>query len=264
MAPVKGTESSAVALQNVETGSLNGTAIFRPTEVAANTPAVLRSKEPAVDSSAFLPNADRIPIKDVSYSKAKRVLDVSVALVGIVVLSWLFALVALLVRLTSRGPIIFKQTRVGRGGRRFTCYKFRSMRDGADQMRHQILHLNEVPGPVFKIKNDPRLTPIGGFLRKLSLDELPQLLNVLKGDMSIVGPRPPMPEEVMNYADWQLQRLSVQPGLTCYWQVYGRSNIPFDRWIKMDLEYIQRMSFWEDVKIILLTIPAVITGDGAH
>ncbi len=204
------------------------------------------------------------PVKHVPYAHAKRALDVVLASVGLVALSPLLLLCAILVRLTSRGPIIFKQTRVGQGGRLFTCYKFRSMCVGAEQMRDRLLHLNEVSGPVFKIRNDPRLTPIGRVLRKLSLDELPQLWNVLMGDMSIVGPRPPVPSEVAQYGIRELGRLAVKPGLTCLWQINGRSNIQFDHWVELDLLYIDTMSLWRDLGIIVKTVPAVLTARGAE
>lgn len=205
-----------------------------------------------------------VPVRPVPYAAAKRLLDITLALIGICILSPVFLLVGLAVKLTSRGPIIFRQTRVGRGGRYFTCYKFRSMCQDAERMRDQVLHLNEVSGPVFKIRNDPRFTPIGGFIRRCSLDELPQLWNVLRGDMSIVGPRPPVPGEVQHYDDRELLRLAVKPGLTCLWQVNGRSNIPFEHWMELDLLYVETMSFWRDVRIILQTVPAVLTCRGAH
>ncbi len=206
----------------------------------------------------------RVPVKSVRYALAKRSVDFAISFIALVVLSPLFAILALLVKLTSRGPVIFKQTRVGQGGRHFTCYKFRSMCADAELRKDKLIHLNEVSGPVFKIKNDPRLTPIGKWLRKFSLDELPQLYNVLRGDMSIVGPRPPVPREVANYGARELGRLAVKPGLTCLWQINGRSNIPFDRWVELDLLYVDTMSFWRDLAIIVKTVPAVVTGRGAH
>jgi len=205
-----------------------------------------------------------IPVKPISYASAKRVLDVTLALLGLLVCAPLLALVALIVRLSSRGPVIFQQTRVGAGGQFFTCYKFRSMFVDAERRRAQLADHNEVSGPVFKIKRDPRMTPAGRILRKLSLDELPQLINVLKGDMSIVGPRPPIPEEVAQYDLREQGRLAVKPGLTCIWQISGRSDLDFARWVELDLEYIEQMSFWKDVSIILRTIPAVLSTRGAY
>lgn len=205
-----------------------------------------------------------IPTRPVPYAGAKRVFDVTLALVGLILGFPLFLAVALLVRLTSRGPVLFKQLRVGLGGRLFTCYKFRSMLIDAEARRGEVAHLNEMSGPVFKITRDPRMTPVGRWLRKMSLDELPQLLNVLRGEMSIVGPRPPIPEEVATYNETQRGRLAVRPGLTCIWQVSGRSDVDFDRWIEMDLEYIRTMSFMKDLGIVLRTIPAVISARGAR
>lgn len=206
----------------------------------------------------------RIPVRPVPYAASKRVLDVLLSAFLMVVLSPVFLIVAALVRFTSRGPVIFRQPRVGEGGRIFTCYKFRSMCVDAEARKEHLRHLNELSGPVFKIKNDPRMTPVGRFIRKFSLDELPQLYNVLRGDMSIVGPRPPVPHEVAEYSPRQCERLAVRPGLTCLWQIMGRNNIPFDHWVELDILYIETMSLWLDIKIILKTIPAVITGRGAH
>jgi exopolysaccharide biosynthesis polyprenyl glycosylphosphotransferase len=206
----------------------------------------------------------RIEVRPVSYAGAKRALDVVVALLCLGLGAPLLALIALMVRLTSPGPVLFKQTRVGLAGRQFTLYKFRSMCVNAESLREQLLHMNEVSGPVFKIKNDPRVTPVGRLLRKLSLDELPQLWNVLRGDMSLVGPRPPVPHEVAQYGARELRRLAVKPGLTCLWQVNGRSSVAFDHWVEMDLIYIDTMSFWNDLIILVKTVPAVVTGRGAQ
>jgi lipopolysaccharide/colanic/teichoic acid biosynthesis glycosyltransferase len=175
----------------------------------------------------------------------------------------IFLIVALLVKFTSRGPVLFKQTRVGVGGRLFTCYKFRSMYMDAEARLETLRHLNEVSGPVFKIKNDPRITPVGRFIRKSSLDELPQFLNVLFGEMSLVGPRPAIPAEVVKYGPKERGRLAVKPGLTCLWQIGGRSSVDFERWVELDLDYIRTMSFWGDLLILLKTVPAVLTARGA-
>jgi lipopolysaccharide/colanic/teichoic acid biosynthesis glycosyltransferase len=215
---------------------------------------------PSVETNYLEP----IPVKQVSYAKAKRLLDIVLSIIGLIVLSPVFLICALLVRFTSRGEVVFKQTRVGEGGRLFTCYKFRSMRKDAEKHKSQLAHLNELDGPVFKIKNDPRVTFVGKYMRKLSLDELPQIVNVLKGEMTIVGPRPPVPREVSHYNDRELGRLAVKPGLTCLWQINGRSNVNFDHWVEMDLLYIDTMSFWGDVKIIAKTVPAVVFCRGAH
>ncbi|MCL5006478.1 MAG: sugar transferase [Acidobacteria bacterium] len=193
----------------------------------------------------------------------KRALDLVMALVFLVVLSPLFLLLSLVIKLTSRGPVLYRQVRCGLGGRKFTLYKFRSMRTGADFERNELAALNEVDGPVFKIKNDPRCTMVGRLMRKFSLDELPQLVNILKGDMSFVGPRPPLPEEVEKYAGWQRRRLRMLPGLTCLWALEGRSQLNFQRWMELDLEYIDNWSPALDLKILLKTIPLVLLGRGA-
>lgn len=204
---------------------------------------------------------------DIHFRKAfllqKRAMDMVLSLSALFFGSPLFILVILLVKLTSRGPVFFAQERVGLNGTRFTLFKFRSMIDGAHKQRQDLEVMNEVDGPIFKIKNDPRFTPIGRMLRKTSLDELPQLWNVLKGDMSLVGPRPHATYEAKNYRESDWSRLSVKPGLTCYWQIRGRSLLDFDTCIQMDLQYIREMSWTTDIKILLKTIPAVISGKGA-
>jgi exopolysaccharide biosynthesis polyprenyl glycosylphosphotransferase len=194
----------------------------------------------------------------------KRALDVALSALVLVVLSPLFLVMALLIILTSRGPVFYRQTRCGLGGRRFTLLKFRSMVSNADQLLHHLEELNEVDGPVFKMRNDPRCTVIGRWMRMLSLDELPQLWNVLRGDMSLVGPRPPLPAEVEQYESWQRRRLRMRPGLTCLWVLEGRSRLQFDRWVKLDLLYIDNWSVWLDFKILLRTIPTVLSSRGAH
>jgi exopolysaccharide biosynthesis polyprenyl glycosylphosphotransferase len=194
----------------------------------------------------------------------KRVLDVLGASLALVLLSPVIALLAIIVRATSRGPVFYHSTRIGRGGRAFTFYKLRSMVKDADLKRHHVDHLNEADGPVFKIARDPRITPIGRFMRSTSLDEVPQFWNVLRGDMSLVGPRPPIPEEVAQYEPWQLRRLDVRPGLTCLWQISGRSRIGFQEWMRLDLEYIRHQSLRMDLKILLRTIPAVLSREGAY
>jgi exopolysaccharide biosynthesis polyprenyl glycosylphosphotransferase len=193
----------------------------------------------------------------------KRVADFLMALILLTVLSPLLVLLGVLIKLTSKGPILYRQIRCGLGGRKFTVYKFRSMKAGADLLREELGFLNEVDGPVFKIKNDPRCTFLGRLMRRLSLDEFPQLFNILKGDMSFVGPRPPLPEEVEKYERWQRRRLRMQPGLTCLWAIEGRSRLNFKRWMELDLEYIDHWSPLLDWKILLKTIPAVLTGRGA-
>lgn len=193
----------------------------------------------------------------------KRMIDVVIAAAGLIVLSPLMALVALLVRVTSPGPAIFRQMRCGLNGRMFVFYKFRSMCQDAEKLRDQLEHLN-VRGTAFKIPQDPRLTPLGRWLRKFSIDEWPQLWNVLRGDMSLVGPRPAVPVEVEQYARWQRRRLRMRPGLTCLWAISGRDSVDFETWMKMDMQYIDNWSLALDWKILLQTIPRVLTGHGAH
>lgn len=220
----------------------------------------------ALDPMEISPAVGReyVGINDrMGYRIAKRMLDIVVATFGLVILSPVLLLVAALIVMTSPGPAIFRQTRCGKDGKPFTCYKFRTMVTDAEIIRLQLLHLNEVSGPVFKIRKDPRVTTLGRWLRKTSLDELPQLINVLRGEMSLVGPRPALPEEVRRYSPEQRIRLLVKPGLTCLWQVSGRSNVPFEQWVRLDAEYVQRQNLWLDLQILLRTIPAVLTGHGA-
>jgi exopolysaccharide biosynthesis polyprenyl glycosylphosphotransferase len=194
----------------------------------------------------------------------KRALDIAVALMLLAISGPVVAIAALAIKLSSPGSVLFKQKRIGLNGRMFTLYKFRTMIEDAHARRDEVAHLNEMNGPVFKAKSDPRVTPIGRWMRRFSLDEIPQLWNVLKGDMSLVGPRPPIPEEVQKYHRWHRRRLSMKPGLTCLWQVSGRNSIQdFDHWMKLDLQYIDNWSPSLDLKILLRTIPAVLSGRGA-
>ena len=194
----------------------------------------------------------------------KRVLDVCGALCGLLLLSPLLAAAALAVRFSGRGPVFFRQQRVGESGRLFYMYKFRTMVVDAEKRLAELAAQNEKSGPIFKIKNDPRITPVGRFLRRHSIDELPQLINVLRGDMSLVGPRPPLLREVMAYQPWQLRRLSVVPGLTCIWQTSGRSDISFKQWVQMDLDYIDHWSLTLDVLLIIKTVSCVLFPRGAY
>ncbi len=198
------------------------------------------------------------------YDFLKRVLDIICSGLALLVLSPVLLAVAIAVR-SDGGPAIFSQERVGKDGKTFRIYKFRSMCVNADspEMLEKLAALNEMDGPAFKIKDDPRITKVGRFIRRTSLDELPQLINIFIGDMSIVGPRPPLTSEVEQYTDYQRQRLLVKQGLTCYWQCSGRNNIRFEEWVELDLKYIRERSLWTDIKIILKTIPAVLSGDGA-
>lgn len=193
----------------------------------------------------------------------KRSFDVVASFSGLLFLSPLFLVVSLLIKLTSRGPVLFKQIRMGLNGRLFSCLKFRTMVADAEKLQDKLKNMNEADGPVFKMKNDPRITPLGRIFRKLSIDELPQLWNVLMGEMSLVGPRPPIPSEVGNYERWQRRRLSMRPGITCLWQISGRSELDFDTWMKLDLKYIDQWSLVLDFIILLKTIPAVLTTRGA-
>jgi exopolysaccharide biosynthesis polyprenyl glycosylphosphotransferase len=194
----------------------------------------------------------------------KRALDLFVGLIGLLVAAPIMILTALAVKLDSPGPILFRQTRVGRWGEHFPCYKFRSMYIDAEQRLADLMALNEADGPVFKMKNDPRVTRVGRLIRKLSIDELPQLFNVIKGEMSLVGPRPALPREVSQYEYDQIRRLHAVPGITGLQQVSGRSNVDFKRWIELDLQYIAEQSIWKDIEILLKTIPAVLASRGAY
>jgi len=193
---------------------------------------------------------------------AKEIFDRTLSFMLLIFFSPLILLISLLVKASSKGPVFFKQQRVGLNGRRFTFYKFRTMVENAEQLKQTLLDKNEMDGPVFKIREDPRITRLGKFLRKTSLDELPQLFNVFSGDMSLVGPRPPLPEEVSRYDLWHRRRLSMKPGLTCLWQVNGRNKISFENWMNLDLEYIDNWSLFLDLKILLKTIPAVLSESG--
>ncbi len=197
-------------------------------------------------------------------SFGKRALDVALGSVALAAATPVIALAAAAIKLDSRGPVFHRAVRVGRNGRKFTFLKLRSMQVGAEELRGLLLHLNQSEGPAFKLHNDPRVTRVGRWLRKLSLDELPQLFHVLQGHMSLVGPRPPFPEEVERYEPWMLRRLSVRPGLTCLWQIRGRSDLSFEEWMRLDLEYVDRLSFGLDLKILALTIPAVLSARGAY
>ena len=195
----------------------------------------------------------------------KRICDIFFSAGALIILSPLFLVIAAIIKLTSKGPEFFKQQRCGLNGRKFTFYKFRTMFEDAEAKLESLQQFNEMQGPVFKMENDPRVTPIGKFLRKSSFDELPQLWNVIKNDMCLVGPRPPIPKEVKQYDYWQRRRLSMKPGLSCIWQVKGRNRIrDFEEWMKLDLEYIDNWSLWLDTNILLRTIPVVLFGIGAE
>lgn len=219
------------------------------------TPAIAQRQQHPVDILVSSPGSEA----------AKRMLDLALASAALVLLAPVFVFTACLIKLNDGGPIFFRQKRVGRDRVPFWCYKFRSMVTNAEALRVQLAAEN-VHGEeaiTFKVKRDPRITPIGRFIRKTSIDELPQLFNVIRGEMSLVGPRPPVPSEVERYNEQQLQRLTVLPGLTCLWQVSGRAELPFDDQVRLDLEYIARRSMMLDITLLLKTIPAVLSGRGA-
>mgnify|MGYP000852974166 FL=1 len=187
-------------------------------------------------------------------------MDICGAVVGLLLVSPILLIVSVLIKLESKGPVVFSQTRVGLDGKEFKMYKLRSMVVNAEELKKKLEAQNEMSGPMFKIKDDPRITKVGKFIRKTSIDELAQLVNVLKGDMSLVGPRPSLPKEVEQFEEWMLERLEVKPGLTCYWQVMGRNNIEFEDWMKLDVKYVRERSFWLDIKLIFKTF-FVLFGD---
>jgi exopolysaccharide biosynthesis polyprenyl glycosylphosphotransferase len=193
----------------------------------------------------------------------KRGLDLLVGCLLLALALPVLALAALAIKATSPGPVLFPQLRCGLNSRRFLMLKLRTMYADAEERKRELQHLNEVSGPVFKIRNDPRITPVGRFLRRYSIDELPQLWNVIRGDMSLVGPRPPIPAEVAQYETFERRRLSMRPGLTCLWQVNGRNEIEFDEWVQLDLQYIDDWSLTQDLRILAQTVPAVLRGTGA-
>lgn len=189
-----------------------------------------------------------------SYLISKRSTDIALTIIGLILLSPVFIIVATCIKIENVGaPVLFRQIRVGKDGREFTMYKFRSMVGNAEELKDELIIRNEVQGPIFKMKDDPRITKIGKFIRKTSIDELPQFYNVLRGEMSLVGPRPPLPEEVVTYSKYDYQRLSVTPGLTCYWQVSGRSSLGFKDMVELDLKYLRERSYFVDLKLILKT-----------
>ncbi|MDU6983189.1 MAG: sugar transferase [Terrisporobacter othiniensis] len=204
------------------------------------------------------------PRKGIIYLFFKRAMDIVGSAIGLILLSPLFILVALAIKVEDpKGKVFFAQKRCGKNNKPFQMYKFRSMVSNAEELLEELMEQNEMDGPVFKIKEDPRITRVGKFIRKTSIDELPQLFNILMGDMSIVGPRPAIPHEVAEYNDYQKQRLLVKPGLTCIWQVSGRNSIGFDEWIDMDLEYIEKRNLWMDIKLIFKTVRVLFGDDNA-
>ena len=214
-----------------------------------------------LDDEEIQDNTKKFKVKEKPiYSFTKRVFDVGASFVGLTLLSPVLLVVAIAIKLESKGPIIFSQDRVGLNGKIFKMYKLRSMVSNAEELKEKLLEQNEMSGPMFKMKDDPRITKVGKFIRKTSIDELPQLINVLKGDMSLVGPRPSLPKEVEQFEPWMYERLQVKPGLTCIWQVSGRNNIDFEDWMKLDIKYIEEQSILVDIKLILKTV-LVLFGD---
>ncbi|MGU9047075.1 sugar transferase [Clostridium perfringens] len=191
----------------------------------------------------------------------KRVIDILGSAFGLIILSPLCLIVAIAIKIEdNNGSVLFSQKRVGQYGREFNMYKFRSMVSNAEELKAKLMEQNEMSGPMFKMKHDPRITKVGKFIRKTSIDELPQLINILKGEMSLVGPRPSLPKEVVNFETWMLERLEVKPGLTCYWQVMGRNDIDFEDWMKLDIKYVHDRNLWLDIKLIFKTF-FVLFGD---
>lgn len=221
--------------------------------------------EEEFDESAIAIDYSEVLAKEsILYSVTKRLIDIVGSLCGIILLSPLFLIVAILIKLEDpKGKVFFAQERNGKYPKTFKMYKFRSMVHNAEDLLKDLMDRNEQTGPVFKINDDPRITKVGKFIRKTSIDELPQLFNVLKGDMSLVGPRPPIPHEVDQYNSYQMQRLAVKPGLTCIWQVSGRNNIGFDEWVEMDIEYIKTRNLWLDIKLIFKTVGVLFGDDNA-
>lgn len=228
------------------------TQIYQPT-IATTRPTFIKGQS-IIEYST-------VPVRNIA-SLLKNLFDRMGAVIGLIIISPLMILTSIAIKLDSRGSVLFKQTRTGLSGRPFQLWKFRTMTTDAEDRKQQLQEFNEMSGPVFKIANDPRVTKIGKFLRKYSIDELPQLFNVLRGEMSLVGPRPPLPNEVLAFEPWQHRKLSVKPGLTCLWQTNGRNDIDFDEWMKLDLKYIDNWSLWEDTKIMARTIPTVLKGSG--
>jgi len=231
---------------------------FSPSEAVSVSTKTERVAKHVADTND-IPSASRM------YVVAKRAVDIVGSLVGLIMISPLIAAIAILTKLSDGGPVFYRHTRVGKWGREFQCLKFRTMVVGADHRKAEIQHLNTHDDHrTFKVPDDPRVTRLGRWLRRASIDEMPQLWNVLRGEMSLVGPRPPVPLEVQKYDLDHMQRLMVQPGLTCIWQVSGRSRLPFPKQFELDMAYIRQRSFWLDMKLMLQTIPAVLSADGAY
>jgi len=221
---------------------------------------IVTSSEPVNEGAS----ADFVVRETAVYRVFKRAFDLMVAAAALILLVPIIPLIAVMIKLDTPGPVFYRQQRVGRRGRVFDFYKFRSMFADADERKKEVEALNEQDGPVFKVRSDPRVTDVGRFLRRSSLDEIPQIFNVVRGEMSIVGPRPPLPSEVLRYQPWHRRRLEVTPGITCLWQISGRSHLSFNEWMRLDMEYIRQRSLRTDMLILLKTIPAVIARKGAY
>jgi lipopolysaccharide/colanic/teichoic acid biosynthesis glycosyltransferase len=268
--------SLAGAVQAVDSGELleslgmhggSGLAVDRSTQDGLLAPLAGRAPQNLIADREDGAIAAPVSIPDVSsvYLFAKRATDIIGSLFGLVLLSPLIAVVAVIIKLTDGGPVFYRHTRVGKWGREFQCLKFRSMVVNADNIKADIAHLNTHDDHrTFKVPDDPRVTLIGRWVRRASIDEVPQLWNVLRGEMSLVGPRPPVPLEVERYDLDDMQRLLVKPGLTCIWQVSGRSRLPFPKQLEMDMAYIEQRNYWFDLKLMLRTLPAVLSADGAY
>jgi len=216
------------------------------------------------DDAGAVATGDVVLNDTLAYIAGKRLFDLSVGLLAFVFVIPIVPLIALMIKLDSPGPVFYRQDRIGRGGRPFRFYKFRSMYREADRRRTELESRNEQEGPVFKIKADPRITPVGQFLRRPRVYDIPHIIIVLRGHMSIVGPRPPLPVEVARYQPWHRRRLDVKPGITCLWQIAGRSQIGFDEWMRLDMEYLRTRSLRTDLAIFLKTLPAVMARRGAY
>lgn len=218
-----------------------------------------------LDDEEIQDNTKKFKVKEKPiYSFTKRIFDVGASFVGLTLLSPVLLAAAIAIKLESKGPIIFSQDRVGLNGKIFKMYKLRSMVSNAEELKEKLLEQNEMSGPMFKMKDDPRITKVGKFIRKTSIDELPQLINVLKGDMSLVGPRPSLPKEVEQFEPWMYERLQVKPGLTCIWQVSGRNNIDFEDWMKLDIKYVRERSLLGDLKLVFRTFFVLFGDKNAH
>lgn len=205
-----------------------------------------------------------VPVRRNGYNLWKRGMDLGVSSILLLLFFPVIAISAMAIWMEDRGPIMFRQRRVGRGGKMFDVLKFRTMCLNADELKAKLEAMNKHDGPIFKIENDPRVTKVGRWLRKFSIDEMPQLINVFRGQMSIVGPRPMLEKEVEHYDEWMFQRLQVKPGLTCYWQIMGRSNLSFEEWMELDKRYLEDMGFWTDIKIMWKTPRAIFKSEGAY